>query len=73
MTCASCVNKIERAVSKIVGVKSAAVALTTKRGVFKYDSEMTGPRDIADVINNLGFSASPLTAKDSGHAYLEHR
>ncbi|XP_044738073.1 copper-transporting ATPase 1 isoform X3 [Chrysoperla carnea] len=73
MTCASCVNKIERAVSKIVGVKSAAVALTTKRGVFKYDSEMTGPRDIADVINNLGFAASPLTAKDSGHAYLEHR
>ncbi|KAK7865149.1 hypothetical protein R5R35_002210 [Gryllus longicercus] len=74
MTCSSCVSKIESTVSKMKGVKSASVALTTQRGRFRYDAELTGPRDIAEAIVDLGFSASPITNKDKdGRGYLDHR
>lgn len=54
MTCSSCVHKIESIVSKLPGVCTAQVALTTQRGRFKYDAEVTGPRTIIEAINHLG-------------------
>lgn len=56
MTCSSCVYKIESNIMKLPGVCSAQVALTTQRGRFKYDAEVTGPRSIIDSINQLGTS-----------------
>lgn len=74
MTCASCVNKIESNVKKIRGVNSALVALTTQRGKFKYDLELTGPRDITDAINRLGFRAEVLSGRDKeSRSYLDNR
>lgn len=74
MTCSSCVNKIETAVKKINGVHSASVALTTQRGKFRYDAELTGPRDIVEAIQRLGFHASLLNNKDKeSRGYLDHR
>lgn len=74
MTCSSCVNKIESTVKKLKGVTSASVALTTQRGKFKYDLELTGPRDIIETINGLGFNAQVLSNKDKdSHGYLDHR
>jgi P-type Cu+ transporter len=71
MSCASCVNKIEKTALNIPGVTHAAVALTTQKGRFKFDPEVTGPRDIADAISKLGFNAEPVAAS-SPRDHLDH-
>ncbi|XP_063836417.1 copper-transporting ATPase 1 [Ostrinia nubilalis] len=74
MTCASCVNKIEKTVLKLPGVVSCAVALTTSKGKIKYMAEQIGPRSICDAINSLGFEASVVGPRDRGTThYLEHK
>lgn len=74
MTCASCVNKIESTVAKLPGVHSAAVALATQRGKFRFDATETGVRDIIEKINKLGFNASLFSSYDKeGRNYLNQR
>nr|XP_031827137.1 copper-transporting ATPase 1 isoform X3 [Nomia melanderi] len=74
MTCASCVNKIESTVKKLAGVHSAAVALATQRGKFKFDVERIGLRDIVECINQLGFTATVISNKDKENRdYLDQR
>ncbi|KAK9892530.1 hypothetical protein WA026_020515 [Henosepilachna vigintioctopunctata] len=72
MTCASCVYKIESNVMKLQGVLSAKVALTTRRGKFIYDSALTGPRNIIDEIEKIGFAAQ-LFNKEHGNDYLQQK
>ncbi|XP_043798036.1 copper-transporting ATPase 1 isoform X1 [Apis laboriosa] len=74
MTCASCVNKIESTVKKLPGVHSAAVALATQRGKFKYDVEKIGIRDIIECINKLGFTAMLFSNRDKENRdYLDQK
>ncbi|XP_026735198.1 copper-transporting ATPase 1 isoform X2 [Trichoplusia ni] len=74
MTCASCVNKIEKSVLKLTGVVSCTVALTTSKGKIKYNAEQIGPRTICEAISNLGFEASVETPNNRGTTnYLEHK
>lgn len=74
MTCASCVNKIESTVRKLPGIRTAAVALATQRGKFKYDTEKTGARDIVESINKLGFTASLFSNRDKENRdYLDQK
>ena len=53
MTCASCVNTIESYVSTCKGIKSIVVNLSTNTGKIKYDSDLTGPRDILAMIEDV--------------------
>ncbi|KAG5891802.1 hypothetical protein JTB14_006192 [Gonioctena quinquepunctata] len=70
MTCASCVQKIETNINKLPGIKDATVALITHRGRFKYDPEVTGPRDIIEAIKALGYGAQ-LFSRDTSNQYTE--
>ncbi|XP_060879763.1 copper-transporting ATPase 1 isoform X1 [Metopolophium dirhodum] len=73
MTCSSCVNKIESNLMKLKGVQTAIVALTTQKGVITYDCDLISPRDVADHIVSLGFTADLVNNKDRGdRSYLNH-
>uniref|UniRef100_A0A4W5LP64 HMA domain-containing protein n=1 Tax=Hucho hucho TaxID=62062 RepID=A0A4W5LP64_9TELE len=71
MTCASCVHKIESSLMKEKGIVYASVALATNKAHIKYDPEVTGPRDVIKLIENLGFEAS-LVKKDRTGSHLDH-
>ncbi|XP_061381606.1 copper-transporting ATPase 2 isoform X1 [Danaus plexippus] len=74
MTCASCVNKIEKSLMKLNGVVSCSVALTTSKGKVKYDPEVIGARRICDAVGDLGFEANVVGSQHKGTAnYLEHK
>ena len=64
MTCASCVNKIETALRKTSGIKEANVSITMNSGKIKYYKSVIGPRDIVNVIDELGFKAN-VSSNDS--------
>lgn len=63
MTCSSCVYNIESNLMKMDGMIRAAVALATHRGLFTYDPDKIGPRQIIDKIkaknNALSHSFMP--------------
>ncbi|KAI4899201.1 hypothetical protein NFI96_023593 [Prochilodus magdalenae] len=71
MTCASCVHKIESNLVKQKGIVYASVALATNKAHVKYDPEVTGPRDIIRLLEDLGFEAS-LVKKDRSGSHLDH-
>ncbi|XP_018599997.1 copper-transporting ATPase 1 [Scleropages formosus] len=71
MTCASCVHKIESNLMKASGIVYASVALATNKAHIKYEPEVTGPRDVIRLIENLGFEAS-LVKKDRSASHLDH-
>uniref|UniRef100_A0ACB8FW81 ATPase Cu transporting protein 7A n=1 Tax=Sphaerodactylus townsendi TaxID=933632 RepID=A0ACB8FW81_9SAUR len=72
MTCASCVHKIESTLMKKKGVLYVSVALATNKAHIKYDPEIVGPRDIIQIIQNVGFNAS-LVKKDRSASHLDHK
>lgn len=75
MTCSSCVNSIEKHLLSQPGIKSASVTLSTCKGRFTFDPDITGIRTIVDTICDMGFDAEP--ADDSFNslsaAYLNQK
>lgn len=55
ITCQVCVNKIERKVGKLEGVKEIAVNLANSRGKILYDSEKIKLSEVLEVIKKLGY------------------
>lgn len=64
MTCASCVLRVEKALSKVPGVAKATVNLATQRAHLTYDANQTNQSntssDAIDAIKKAGYEASPI-------------
>ncbi|XP_048196553.1 copper-transporting ATPase 2-like [Perognathus longimembris pacificus] len=72
MTCASCVHNIESKLTRTNGITYASVALATSKAHVKFDPEITGPRDIVKLIEEIGFHASLVQRRPNAH-HLDHK
>ncbi|WP_404354594.1 heavy metal translocating P-type ATPase [Exiguobacterium aurantiacum] len=57
MTCASCVQTIEKATRKMVGVTESNVNLATEKLVIRYDPQLVTVSDVIRVVANAGYEA----------------
>ncbi len=57
MTCASCVQSVEKAVGKLDGVKRSSVNLTTEKLVTEYDPSVVSSSDIKKAVSDVGYEA----------------
>ncbi|XP_043360401.1 copper-transporting ATPase 2 isoform X5 [Dermochelys coriacea] len=72
MTCASCVHNIESKLTRTNGIFYASVALATSKAHIQFDPEIIGPRDIVQIIEEIGFHAS-LAKRDPNAHNLDHK
>ena len=63
MTCASCVNRIDRFLRNADGVSEVSVNLATESATIRYLPELTGAAELAQVISNAGYEV-PAAALD---------
>jgi P-type Cu+ transporter len=57
MTCASCVQSVEKATRKLKGVKESSVNLTTEKMVIQYDSSLLSTAGIKKAVSDVGYEA----------------
>ncbi|GHE06198.1 ATPase [Defluviimonas sp. 20V17] len=60
MTCASCVGRVERALTRAPGVLEATVNLATERAKLRYLPAMTDAGALAAVVTDAGYAAHPI-------------
>jgi len=63
MTCASCVNRVEKAIGKVAGVNRAAVNLATERATVSYDPSETTVATIASAVERAGYGVDDLPSE----------
>ncbi len=73
MTCASCVNRIERFLKKTPGVEEAAVNLATEKAIVRIDPSAAGRDELVKAVEAAGYEVRPesATATDAPVASLE--
>ena len=59
MTCASCVNRIERFLKKTPGVESASVNLATEMATIRYLPDLAGRTELASAVEAAGYDLKP--------------
>ncbi len=57
MSCASCVRRVERAITKLPGVSAATVNLATEQASATYTPDTVSPERIANAIEAAGYKA----------------
>jgi Cu+-exporting ATPase len=55
MSCASCVDKVEKGLSGLAGVESATVNFASETAEVTYDPDRVSPADFLDEIKSLGY------------------
>jgi len=57
MSCASCVAKIEKGLSKVPGVVEARVNFAAEKATIEYDPTEANPSDLVGTVKDLGYEA----------------
>jgi len=60
MTCASCAMRIEKGLKKVPGVVDAQVNLATEQATVTYDPMQTGPDQMVQKVEAVGYKATPI-------------
>src|SRR6266852_3510017 len=71
MTCASCAMRIEKGLKKLPGVKDARVNLATEQATVTYDPSQTGPEQMVQKVDAVGYKAIPLVMPTPKSASVE--
>jgi Cu+-exporting ATPase len=58
MTCASCVRRVEKALSKTAGVSTASVNLATEHATVTFDPETASVSDLIATVEHAGYGAT---------------
>jgi P-type Cu+ transporter len=58
MTCASCVGRVERALSKLEGVEKSVVNLATSKATVDFDPSRLGARELFAAVGDTGYTAA---------------
>ena len=70
MTCSSCVITIENHLKNQPGIASVSVNLAVNKAMVEYHQDVTGPRNIIESIDDIGFEAE-LAPEVSDHARIK--
>ena len=68
MTCASCVNRIERFLSRTPGVEAASVNLATERATVRLDPAVAGREEAVAAVRAAGYDVKPEPITGPGAA-----
>ncbi|MVW73125.1 heavy metal translocating P-type ATPase [Bordetella sp. 15P40C-2] len=64
MSCASCVKRVEKALTGVTGVQQAIVNLATEKALVAYDPATTKTDDLVAAVARMGYEAEPIVAHD---------
>jgi len=75
MTCASCVMRVEKALSKIEGIKDVNVNFATEKASFTFDPDTVDVHKISSVIDDAGYKidVSSFNKKDNNEKKEERQ
>ncbi|HET8589040.1 MAG TPA: cation transporter, partial [Nakamurella sp.] len=68
MTCASCVRRVEKALSRVEGVAAAEVNLATEVATVRFDPARVGLDDLATAVAGAGYTATVRREPSPGRA-----
>ncbi|MCH8686242.1 heavy metal translocating P-type ATPase [Pedomonas mirosovicensis] len=66
--CANCISRIEGAVRRLPGVKTARVNFSTRRLSVEWHDGVLAPERIVETVAGLGFEARPFAPEDTAEA-----
>ncbi|HLG72930.1 MAG TPA: heavy metal translocating P-type ATPase [Chloroflexota bacterium] len=61
MTCASCVRRVEKALTRVPGVQEASVNLATERATVSFDPTQTGLAELKAAVEKAGYGLREVT------------
>jgi len=65
MTCAACVKRIERKLSKVSGVQKADVNLATERATIEHNPNLTNKTEFKKAVEETGYGIREITKEEN--------